>query len=235
MILERGRLAYRRTLAPHEPLPHMDPETLLSFTEPKVGVPFGLALCAGLALACGGALLRPWPPRARRAVPFAVALAICLGAAGLLLRTRELQIDVARQQVRERSVLLGLARTQTWPFSAVQAVVAERTAGAAERGPQDRTGAPPAPEFHVHLRIGQDTIEVSRQPDAFAAEAGARRIALATGWPALRRGYRMEATLPAGALGRFRLPDGREGTQLDLQDVRRVVPAPGQESALAAP
>lgn len=213
----------------------MEPETLLSFTEPKVGVPFGLALCAGLALASAAALLRPWPPRPRRAVLFAVALAFCLGAAGLLLRTRELQIDVAGQQVRERTGLLGLARTQAWPFSAVQAVVAERTVGAGERGPQGKTGAPPAPEFHVHLRLGPETLEVSREPDAFAAEAGAQRIALATGWPALRRGYRLEATLPAGPLERFRLPDGRQGTQLDLQDVRRVVPAPGQESALPAP
>lgn len=214
----------------------MDPTSLLTFAEPKIGVPFGLALSFGLAAICGALLLRPWPPRPRRALLFAVILALCLTAAGLMLRKRVLHIDVARQQVREHVEVLGLGRARSWHFDDVQAVVAERRLDAAPaRGPEGKAVGERPVYFQVYLRTGQRPIAVERHGDALAAEAAAQRIAVATGWPARRRGYQLETSLPGGPMRRFRLPDGREGTQLDLQAMVRVLDAPGQESALTVP
>lgn len=207
-------------------------QTLLIFSEPRVGLAFGLALSLGLALAVGAFLLRPWPPAARRGIMFVVVLAVCGSAAFSLLRKREVQIDTAQQQVRESVAVLGWGHARTWAFGDVRAVVVERVRErAAQGGPRTEVSASEV-LYRIGLRTADRSIELRGDPDVLVAEAEAQQIATSGKWTALRRGYRLETSTTAGETGRFETADGRQGTTLELAPVARVIIAPDEESRI---
>lgn len=208
-------------------------ETLLIYTEPTIGVPFGLAICLGLTAIAGAVLLRPWPPRSSRGLMFAGVLAVCVTAAYLIARHREVHIDVARQQVSESVEAFGIGHSRSWPFAEVRAVVVERGRERAQSsGPRPDPGAVMRSWFGVYLIAGDERLELRRHDVVLDAEAEAARVAVAAGWPALRRGYRLELSLPGGQTEAFELADGRRGLSVDLQKLLRVVEAPSEESAI---
>lgn len=212
----------------------MDPNTLLTFTEPKIGVPFGLALVFGLALACGAFLLRPWPPKARRAMAFAAVLAFCASAAWLLVRNREVQIDLARGEVRESVEGFGLGKTRSWPLSALGTVVVERSLQRAQAGgPRADAGAATHDRYHVGVQIGDEVIEIHRIDEVLDAEALALGLAQTLDKPAVRRGYRLESSTAVGQTQPFATTDGRAGVAVSLDALVRVLDAPDHESAIA--
>lgn len=209
-------------------------DPLLIFAEPKIGAPFGLALTLGLAFACGLFLLRPWPPSARRGVMFVLVLAVCGSAAFSLLSNREVQIDTARQQVRERVAALGWGRARTWAFADVRAVVVERVRErerSAAGGPRSEVSASDV-LYRIGLQTADRWIELRSEADVLVAEAESQQIATRGNWPALRRGYRIETSTAAGETGRFETADGRQGTMLELAPVARVIVAPDEESRI---
>lgn len=211
----------------------MDAQTLLTFTEPKIGVPFGLALCAGLGLACGAFLLRPWPPKAKRAVAFAAVLAVCLSAAWLLVRNREVQIDLARGEVRESVQAFGLGKVRTWPLSALSAVVVERSLQRAQAGgPRPDLGSAMHDRYHVGVQVRDEVIEIHRIDEILDAEALASGLAQRLDKPAVRRGYRLESSTAAGKTQPFEAADGRSGVAVSLDALVRVLDSPGHESAI---
>lgn len=201
----------------------MDPgNSLLTFGEARSGLPFGLVLATGVILAGAMFLLRPWPPRARRAALFAGIVAICAPALVYLLLERRLVIDPADRTVELSRQALGVGPARRWSFGEIGAVAVRRV-------PHDG-GA--RPWFELGLDASGDWIELRRFDEVLAAEDQARRIARLGGWTALRRGYRLDTNARAAEPESFETAQGKRGLVFDFGSLVRVTEAPGEESAI---
>lgn len=212
----------------------MDPaDSLLIFSASRIGVPFGLAVCFGLVAACGAYLLRPWPPTPKRRLIFLGVLLLSAVIAYGLARKREVRIDFARQEVEESVQAVGLGWSRAWPFREIRAVVVERVQETVERG---AAGSDPAEatqvRFILWLRAANGAVELQRYDDVIKAEAEAFRVGVLGNWTAVRRGYRISASIAGGDSQPLQTAGGRRGIAVTLDSVTRVSDAPGEESAI---
>ena len=198
----------------------------LVFTEVQIGAIFLTVFCAGLLVAAAAFLLRPWPP-ARKGIVRFVGIAVLCGA-GLVYASfrREVQIDPAQGLISERVSYVGLGPDRAAAFTEFQSVQVECRADCVRD--------------ELSLQRAQEPVRLWTFEDGQAAENAARSLGRIGAWPLLRRGYRVQSSLPqlgaglaGGAVETFTMPDGRGGMSVALQDLLRFIPAPGQESVIA--
>mgnify|MGYP003147711040 CR=1 FL=1 len=193
------------------------------FSEPKIGVPFGLVMCAGLFL-CGAVyLLRPWPPRASR-----VAMVLALGVlsafvAGALLLKTEIVVDAGQAWIVESRTVLGIGPRRQWPFSDITAIVV---------APLNNPALSSAGGFDVALDLGEHRLHLQDFDRVLPSENLARTLASVTGAEAQRDGYSMIILASGGDTQAFVTPDGREGMSLALDTLVQLRATPGRTNPI---
>ncbi|MGQ0700852.1 MAG: hypothetical protein ACT4PZ_21745 [Panacagrimonas sp.] len=185
----------------------------LIFEETQVGAAFGVALSLGLMLVGGWFLLRRWPPRASR-VLLALGLAVaCCGVAAWFLRMHQVLIDPARQEVVERTQVLGWGSKRVLPLASVQSVFVQRM----------------PVRFAVGLDVPEGWLVLDEFDDVTLAENTALSVSQSAKRPAVRRGYRIESGVGVSDPQDFETAQGRKGVALSLERVVRVIDASGDE------
>lgn len=199
--------------------------SLLHYPETRAAAVFFTVLFAGLLIAGGAFLLRPWPPQRRRVGAFALLAAACLAGLTYARFTRDVRIDASLREVIERRGSFGIGPVRRVSFDHYVAVAVEQASA---------DGV-----YAMSLRGAGHTLPLREFADVRQAEDQARALAEIGGWQALRRGYRVQSSLAdpgvglaAGSLQRFTTPAGRSGVSVSLQDLLRVVPAAGEESPI---
>lgn len=185
----------------------------LVFAQSRPLAPFFLILI-GSAVAIGAwRLLWPWPLQPRKVAGFAALLWVAAVAAWFAANQRVVVIDREDRLVREGRSVLRLAKFGERPFAAFATVIVER--------------AGPGYAYRLDGPQGGPLLGVSA--DVFEAEQLARGVAVAGGWQAKRRGYRI-GTPVAGQVQPLRTREGTNVVGMDLQDTAQVVAADGEEN-----
>ncbi len=204
-------------------LPISPESAALMFSEPKIGVPFGLVMCAGLFL-CGAVyLLRPWPPSASRAtMVFILGVLSTLLAGALLLKT-EIVLDAAQARIVESRTVLGIGPRTQWPFSDITAIVV---------APLNNPALNSAGGFNVALDLGEHRLHLQNFDRVLPSENLARELASFTGAEAQRDGYSMVILASGGDSRAFLTSDGREGVSLALDSMVQLRATPGRTNPI---
>lgn len=196
------------------------------FADARVGAVAQFVLLGGLLVTGAWFLLQPWPPRLLAASKFVVLGVACTAGLAYASFTREVRIDPVRREVSEHIRVLGIGRRDAWPVTQFSTVVVERRPA----------GGGNAYELVLHGSAPQ--LSLRRFEDALQAENGARAVAAAGSWNALRHGYRIESTvrdgtgLTAGTLEPFTTLDGKRGVSVSVQAPMRVVQGETLESPI---
>jgi hypothetical protein len=185
----------------------------LVFTEARTLAPFFLILAGGVVAIGAWRLLWPWPLKPRKVAGFLVLLWAAAVAAWFAATQRVVVIDREEHVVREGRSFLRLAKFGEHPFTAFASVVVERS----------------GPGFAYRLDGPQGGPVLGASADVFQAERLARGVAVAGGWQAKRRGYRLGSPV-AGTVQSMRTSDGANVVGVNLQDTTQVVAAEGDEN-----